>query len=720
MGRVSIQLIAICALFNLLIVQAAFTEEKDKPQKLTEENDKPHQLKEVLVQAQKADLKETKGTAIGTYEQKKGTLTVPSNYEAAKIIERTAGGAAVVDSKAFDKNFSVNFQDTLSFVPGVFARKRFAEEVRISIRGSGLERNFHQKGLATFQDGIPFNAADSSGDFQEIDNLALQRIEVFKGGNGLQFGGTSLGGSINMISKTAHSQPGHLVRFEVGSDDTVRAVFQTGQFFNKSDLFISLSGLKSDEYRDHADQENVKFNSNLGIRLSQSTETRFYVSANYINQELPGTVPLAQALNSPRSASTNPFNNVITSDQHRDINSLRLANKTTFDLGGGHLLDVSVYAVAKDLFHPILPFVGVIDQQSINYGINIQGSGTYTVAGFMNQYRLGVTTQLGRTDAKVFANVGGRSGALTGDTDQDARNVVVFGENQFFITSKLALIFGAQFSWSYRKVEDQFTTFATNSQSFTSFNPRFGVLYQHSDTIQFFTNITKSFEPPDFSDLTQSGTAAFIPLNAQEAWTFEIGTRGQQGIFNWELIFYRAWVEDEILKFTVGAGIPATGFNADDTIHQGVEFGFGVILAQNLLSGGDELRWRNSYTYSDFNFDGDMQFGDNTIPGVPPHVYQTELRYTHRAHWFVAINADFVSEVDVDFTNTFAAPGYGIMGFAAGYDVNKNVSLFVTGRNVFNKAYISNFSTAVTATATSALFYAGDGSRYFGGVTVRF
>ena len=254
MERVLIKLIVVCTLFNLLVVQTGFTEENDNRQ----------ELPEVLVEAQKAELKETEGTAIGTYEKKKGTLTVPSNIDAAKIVERTAGGAAVVDSKAFEKKFSVNFEDTLSFVPGVFTRKRFAEEVRISIRGSGIERNFHQKGLATFQDGIPFNAADSSGDFQEIDTLSLQRIEVFKGGNGLQFGGTSLGGSINMISKTARSQPGHLFRFEVGSDDTVRTGFQTGQIFDKSDLFLSLSGLKSDEYRDHADQENVKFNSNLG------------------------------------------------------------------------------------------------------------------------------------------------------------------------------------------------------------------------------------------------------------------------------------------------------------------------------------------------------------------------------------------------------------------------------------------------------------------------
>lgn len=706
MERVSIKLIAVCALLNLLVVQIAFTEENDNRQ----------ELPEVLVEAQKAELKETAGTSIGSFEDKKGTLTVPSNLDAAKIIERTPGGVAVVDSEAFENKFSVNFEDTLKFVPGVFATKRFAEEVRISIRGSGIERSFHQKGLAIFQDSIPFNAADSSGDFQEIDFLSLQRIEVHKGGNALQFGGTSLGGSINMISKTAHSQPGHLFRFEVGNYSTIRSSIQSGLLFNKSDLFLSLSGLKSDEFRDHSDQENVKFNSNLGIRLSETAETRFFVSANYINQELPGTVTLFSALTSPQSVRPS----VIANDEHRDIDSFRFSNKTTFDLGGGKLLDIGAYVVAKDLYHPITNFVGIIDQESLNYGVYAQGSGMYQTGDYQNSFRLGITTQFGNTDAKVFDNIGGQPGALTRKSDNTAGNVVVFGENQFFATRKLALIVGAQFVWSDREVIDELTPTESDSASYTSFNPRFGVLYQHSDKVQFFSNITKSFEPPDFSDLTQGGTAGFINLDAQKAWTFEIGTRGQQGIFQWELIFYRAWLEDEILKFTVGGGIPATGFNADDTIHQGVELGLGVILAQNLMSGGDQLRWNNSYTYNDFYFDGDAQYDNNTIPGIPPHVYRTELRYDHRGNWFIALNADMASEVDVDFTNTFSAPGYAIMGFGAGYDVNKDVSLFISGHNLFDKAYISNFSTAVNATPASPLFYPGDGTRVFGGVTVRF
>ncbi len=705
-NKVTFRAIALLALFSFVFVPPIFAADEESPKVLPE----------VLVEAPKAKLKESAATSIGTFEATEGTLTVPSNFEAAKIIERTAGGAAVVDSKVFEKDFSQNFEDTLSFVPGVYATKRFAEEVRISIRGSGIERNFHQKGLATFQDGIPFNSADSSGDFQEIDNLTLQRIEVFKGGNALQYGGTSIGGSINMISKTGQSHPGHQLRFDLGSDDTYRGNIQSGLKFGKTDLFFSITGLKSNGFRVHADQEYLKFNSNLGIKLSETAETRFYFSANTIELELPGTVTRSSALNKPVDVRAS----VIRDDEHRDIDSFRLANKTTFDLGGGKLLDVGAFATIKSLFHPITSFVGVIDQDSHNYGVFAQGSGSYNTGDYSNRFRLGVTTHFGKTDAKVFANVGGRRGALTSDTDQSAYNIVVYGENQFYVNPKLALIAGGQFVWAHRDVFDELTPSETDSETFESFNPRIGILYNHTPTVQFYANYTRSFEPPDFSDLTQGGTSGFINLDAQKAWTFEIGTRGQHSIFDWELTLYRAWLDDELLKFTVGGGIPATGFNADDTIHQGVEAGLGIVLAKNLLSGGDRLKWSNVYTYSDFYFDDDAQFGDNDIPGVPPHVYRTELRYDHQEKWYVALNADFVSEADVDFTNTFSAPGYSLMGFGAGYEVNEKVSLFLTGRNLFDTEYISNFSTAVSATPTSALFYPGDGRRFFGGVTLRF
>lgn len=692
----SINIFALQLVFGLLMINSAQSEEAELP--------------EVVIAAPTPEFKNTTG-------ELPGTLTVPNNSEATKIIQRTPGGVYVVGAERFEDKYSLNFQDTVSHVPGVYATKRFAEEVRISIRGSGIERNFHQKGLVGFQDGVPFGAADGSGDFQEIDTLAIQRIEIHKGGNAMQYGSATLGGSINMISKTGHSNPGNQLSYEMGSDDTFRGNLQSGRIFdNGSDLFLSLSGTSSDGFREHTDQKNVKFNSNAGVKISDNVESRFYFSANYINLELPNTVTLSQALDNPRQAKSS----ALTDDEHRDIISYRAANKTTFDLGGTHKMDVGAFAFWKELNHPITSFVGVIGQESVNYGLYTQNSGSYKLGGHLNRYRFGTTSHLGTTDAKVWENNNGNAGVLTADAQQNAQNVVVYGENSFYINPKLALVSTLQYVWSNRDIFDNFTPTDTDSSIYESWNPKIGFLYKPMKKVQVFGNISKSFEPPDFADLTQGSTSGFIDLKAQQAWTVEIGTRGEQGPVAWDISLYRAWIRDELLKFTTGGGVPATGFNGEDTIHQGAEVGLGFRLAKNIMTPGDSLKWWNAYTYSDFFFNGNPEFEDNSIPGQPPHFYNTELRYDHPDKWFVSTNVLAASEADVDFNNTFTAPGYAIVGVGAGVEIKKNVNLFFEGRNLLNNKYISNFSTAVTATSTSNLFYAGDLRRFFGGMRIKF
>ena len=134
--------------------------------------------------------------AVTVIANAESSLTVPGNSQAREEINQTPGGVAVVDSKTFENKYSLNLQDTLAYVPGVYTQKRFGEEVRISVRGSGLSRGFHMRGLELLQDGVPFNLADGSADFQEADTLAFQRLEVFKGSNALKFGGSTLGGAV--------------------------------------------------------------------------------------------------------------------------------------------------------------------------------------------------------------------------------------------------------------------------------------------------------------------------------------------------------------------------------------------------------------------------------------------------------------------------------------------------------------------------------------------
>ena len=133
----------------------------------------------------------------------RGALAVLSAQQALTEINNTPGGVAIVPAEAYRNSTVANtIKDILDYVPGVFAQPKWGDDTRLSIRGSGLSRNFHLRGVQLYMDGIPMNTADGYGDFQEIDPTAYKYVEVWKGANALQFGANSLGGAINFVMPT--------------------------------------------------------------------------------------------------------------------------------------------------------------------------------------------------------------------------------------------------------------------------------------------------------------------------------------------------------------------------------------------------------------------------------------------------------------------------------------------------------------------------------------
>src|SRR5690606_5433694 len=130
-------------------------------------------------------------------------------------------------------------------------------------------------------------------------------------------------------------------------------------------------------------------------------------------------------------------------------------------------------------------------------------------------------------------------------------------------------------------------------------------------------------------------------IRPQRAWTAEIGTRGEisigpAGRLSWDIAAYRARLTGEMLQYSVdvNAGIPAATFNAERTLHQGIEAGLS-------LAPAEWLRLRQIWQYSDFRFRDDSQFGDNRLPVVPRHVLRSEIRIgTEALH--VAPNLEWV------------------------------------------------------------------------------
>ncbi len=102
-------------------------------------------------------------------------LTLPSLALATAAVEEVPGGASVIDSTDLRRGRVSTLKDALELAPGVLVQPRFgAEEARLSIRGSGLQRTFHGRGIKLLQDGVPLNLADGSFDFQAVEPLAAR------------------------------------------------------------------------------------------------------------------------------------------------------------------------------------------------------------------------------------------------------------------------------------------------------------------------------------------------------------------------------------------------------------------------------------------------------------------------------------------------------------------------------------------------------------------
>lgn len=650
--------------------------------------------------------------------KKNPSLTAKDAEDAKRDLARIPGAVSLVDAEIYKDKFAYTLEDTFQFTPGVFAKKRFGEEVRLAVRGSGLSRGFHVRGIDLLQNGIPYNLADGTGDFHEIDPLIASHIEVYKGGNSLQYGSSSLGGAINIVAPTAYTAKApNLLRVEGGSYGTVRAHAEVARIVGQADMFTALTLAKAEGWRQQSESKALRLSSNVGYKFNDTAETRVYLSYNAINNDLPGTLTMAQALNTPKmGAAAN-----IAGNQQRNVRTVRAANKTSFLLDDDTQIDVGAYVAYKGLFHPIFQ---VIDQGSTDFGVFTRLTTETTIAGHRNVTTAGARYSWGRVVAKQYVNLAGSRGALTQDGEQRSETAQFYAENQFFVIPSVAVVTGIQGIHTTRDYTNNLVPARSDEVSYTSASPKLGLLWDVTEDVQAYANVTRSFEAPIFGDLTATNLAGiqFAPLEPQSALTFEIGTRGTAGIATWDLALYHSDVRSELINYTTNPIVPAATFNAGKTKHQGIDAYLSLDVGQSFLPEEDKLTLEQAYTYSNFKFKNDVQYGNNKLAGQPPHIYTAALRFKSGDGWDVAPRVEWAPRGGyVDYANTLSAPGYATLSIEGGIDVTKGLRLFLDARNLTDKRYISSYTTITNAGLVGTnVFYPGEGRSVFAGLTASF
>lgn len=634
----------------------------------------------------------------------------PTVAEATRQIDRTPGAVEVVPDTAFKNTPVQTIKDVLQYVPGVIVQPRMGDDVRLSIRGSGLSRAYGVRGIQLTIDGIPMNTSDGLFDFFEVDPSAYRYVEVFKGANALRYGSNALGGAINLVTPVGRDASPLDARLDVGSFGYVKGQASTGGVSGDLDYFATVSAQSIDGYRDHSNGHQFRGNLNLGYRISPDVETRFYVYATSTKQRIPGEVSKEQALGNPRSA--NP--EWVRQDQQRNVRSIRVANKTTARLGDT-TVEAGIFYNSRHVRHPIFQW---LDFTVDDYGAFVRAVDDRSLGSFRNRLIVGANLQNGTIDTEQFVNLDGAvKGALAASMVDKSRNLSAYAEDSLLVAPNLAVIAGAQYLHASRDRRDRFLSNGDQGgrRSFDLWSPRGGILWDATPYIQLFANISRSGEVPSYDANVITAPTALRP---QRATTYEVGTRGKRGGIGWDVSLYRSNLRNELQCLTTGPFAACSIINVDRTVHQGIEAGLNGDIP--LSAGGDSLAITAAYTYSDFFFDDDSRYGDNELPGIPKHYLRAEALYRHPTGVYAGPNVEWApGHYFADNANRLSVDPYALLGFKLGYDRGRRWSAYVEGRNLTGKHYISTVAIAGMASATSEIFNPGIGRAVFGGLRYR-
>lgn len=619
------------------------------------------------------------------------------------------GSVALISPQEIRNTRQANLKDVLRFVPGVWTQPRFgsADESQVSVRGSGLRNNFHLRGINLLINGMPYRNADGFTDFESLELLTTDNVQVYKGGNALRYGGSTLGGAINLETKTGYTAPPVSLYGQAGSFGFYKTQLSSGQVLGDYNYYASYARTKMDGYRNYSGQTRDRFNLHLGKVLSPSLNARLFYLYAWVEEDLPGSLTHDEMHDEPRQATANN----VTNRWGRDYSLHHLGVQIRGKLSSSTTLDFSPYVQYRDIVHPIFQ---VIDQISRDFGVEARLEHNSLFFNRNNELIIGLQWATGNIDDRRYINAGGKSGATTKDQENRAGTHSIYAEDVLEVTERLSTVVGVRADRSVREIQvDNFLSDGdqADKRRYDYLMPKVGVLYRfNSSGGQLYANASRSVEPPILAELNSLTVAGFLDIKAQDAWQYEIGLRGALESWAWDISAFDIELKNEIINSNVQP-FPNAPFtvptyrNVGRSRHLGLEVGLGfatqALREKSAMQHGVGVR--AAYTFAQCKYVNDPVYNNNHIPGLPDHTLQAELTLRHRAGVTIRPTLEWVpNSYHVNSQNTDMNHRWFTLGVRGEFAIPKwGTNLFIEARNLTDEVY----SASVNVDNGNARYY---------------
>ena len=582
---------------------------------------------------------------IATSAQTLSEVVVTANREAQQSFDAPAAIQGIGRETIEAAGPQVNLSESLNRIPGitVLNRQNYAQDLQLSIRGSGSRAPFGIRGARLIVDGIPATMPDGQGQASTISLPSAERIEVLRGPLAQLYGNSSAG-VLQVFTADGPERPELRTSVDLGSEGLRRYGLQAAGQSGALNYVVDLSDFQTDGWRVNSAAERQHLNAKL--RWSLSEQTRLTVVANVFDQPVSGD-PLGltreQFEADPRQAVTNST----LYKAGKDVSQRQLGLVLDHRLDAASSLNARVYAGQRDLDNRLsIPlFVqtaptaagGIVQLDRRYSGAGLRYTRRIPVGAGQVQLSAGLDLDRMSEHRRGYLNNFGTQGDLKRDEDDSVDSAGLYTQADWAINEDWSAVAGLRLNRVDFRVKDRFINGSNPDDSgevdFSATNPVLGITRHLSADTNVYANVGRGFETPTLTEIayTADGSGPNLALRSARSTHMELGlkTKLAEG-HRLDVALFRINTSDEIVVASSSGG-RTIYTNAGSTRRSGLELAYSGQLAPE---------WRTHVALSTLS----AKFADafasssgatvakgNRIPGTVDRALFAELAWQPRA-----------------------------------------------------------------------------------------
>jgi Fe(3+) dicitrate transport protein len=618
---------------------------------------------------------------------------------------RQTGTVHIVTREEMEILRPISTEDALRRVPGINTKTEEETAIVSNIGLRGLAAS-EAKSLL-LEDGVPVAPGLLIGNDRYFNPRIqrIERIEVLKGSSSLRFGPSTIGGVVNFLTKTPAE--GLLLSGRAGSFGTRELMLEAGAGSSGGDAYggIVATHAQGDGFMDKGYRMNdvmAKGGLSVGDRHRLGLKLSWYENeANISYRGLLYDEFRAGAAYNPAPDDWYLTDRTAVDLNHRFAISDR-ATLTSVAYWSNLTRDYWRYNVDTQASNVAGSWVYTDaltgNNRSFNrYGVDTRLLFDHRLLGFDNDAELGVRGFHEESDDRRIRAT--RAQDRTGENDRhivDAANSIAFHvHNRVRVSDRLALTPGVRLE-TYEQTRRVLTDDETATTSNTELLPGVGSTYALTPSAQLYGGVYRAFSPASNGVALDGMTDQM--LEAERSTNFELGVRGTQRAFDYELAIFRLDFQNQVV--TGNSDPTLSQSNAGATLHQGAELALGYRLARGLELSTNVTWVPVSRFEAGENAGNRIPYSPRVLANVALDVHHGPLRTTLMAHHR---GEQFGDETNLRDIPTNAAggiwggliPAYTLLDLTAQWQVRGSLSVFGALKNLTDERYITGLRQGI-------------------------